>query len=148
MSPFFCFCFFFFQSKKSIIFCYIAGNCLPTVLSVIDHFEITWRLTIVKVPWIWMRACSCCLMLTGTSRGDAKEKVLELIFHKTADFWKYSRKSKISLKKCACLRNNGFLKTLVGLQFFQRYLEVNNKESNLACRALRLEDNITTNYTN
>ena len=26
-----------------------------------------------------MRACSCCLMLTGTSRGDAKEKFLELI---------------------------------------------------------------------
>ena len=71
--------FLFFQSKKSIIFCYIAGNCFPTVHSLIGHLEITWRLPIFKAPWIWMRACSCCLMLTGTSRRNAKEKFLELI---------------------------------------------------------------------
>jgi len=52
-------------------------------------------------------------MLTGTSRGDAKEKVLELIFHKTADFWKYSRKSNISFEKKVCmLKAQRFLKNM------------------------------------
>ena len=80
MSSFFwVFLFFFFSPRSPIFFCYIAGNCFPTVHSLIGHLEITWRLTIVKVLWIWMRACSCCLMLTRTSRGDAKETFLELI---------------------------------------------------------------------
>ena len=40
------FFFFFFQSKKFIIFCYIAGNFFPTVRSLIGYFEITWHLAI------------------------------------------------------------------------------------------------------
>ena len=38
--------FFFFQSKKFIIFCYIAGKFFPTVRSLIGYFEITWHLAI------------------------------------------------------------------------------------------------------
>ena len=30
--------------------------------------------SIVKVSWMWMRACSWCLMLTGRERGDEKER--------------------------------------------------------------------------
>ena len=37
---------FFFQSKKFIIFCYIAGTFFPTVLSLIGYFEKTWHLAI------------------------------------------------------------------------------------------------------
>ena len=38
--------FFFFQSQKFIIFCYIAGKFFPTVRSPIGYFEITWHLAI------------------------------------------------------------------------------------------------------